>query len=480
MLIVGRNLHAYGDYDSPDLRTLREACAEAGIRLQDCILADPSTAPAVIARKRPHLTVALGDEAARVCIPSLTLTAQECRGYIFEGTHRNKVLVTVSPEQARTIHVPWRILLATDLKRAKEQSCDGRLNRPTRTVDVVTSEAHARRATQDLLAAKRLAYDIEVYDADRIACVGFSGSPERAVVFPAPYLRFAREILESPRVRKCGQNGQFDMHFLATRCGIVVNNYCDDTLVAWHACYPELAGASIDSSGKKRGSKRTHKSLAFFGSVFTLDEWWKDYEFANDHEMYVLNGRDCCITLESMDKLDELIDQLGVRSIYEHEISLIEPFVRAQARGLHVDDELRRERIATIEARIASYDADLDAIVLPLLRDRIDDLPDDCQHLFRKSKRCDCCNSGAKAKLACWRCAGYEKAPGKRALAEGEPLAPCKLCDGAGRHEWIEFNGRSVDQKRIVLYDLLKLPKRYNKGKLSTDEDALRGIIGQL
>jgi DNA polymerase I-like protein with 3'-5' exonuclease and polymerase domains len=270
------------------------------------------------------------------------------------------------------------------------------------------------------------------------------------------------------------------MHFLATREGIRVAAYTDDTLVAWHACYPELAGASLDIAGKKKG-KRTHKSLAFFGSLFTLDAWWKDYEFANEHEMYVLNGRDCCITLESMQKLEPLIEQLGVRAIYEHEMALVEPFVRAQARGLQVDEPLRLSRIEAIEARVEDCNRTLNELVLPLLQARAADIPEERRHLFFKSKQCKCCGGGKLARSACWRCAGFVKKPGKRALTEsGEMLAPCRACAGAGKTCWLKFNGGSVDQKRVLLYDLLKLPKRYNDGALSTDEEALKGLLAHV
>lgn len=477
ILLVGTDLSARG-YESRSLALLRMAASEAGLRIEDCELASPSTAPAVIARKRPAVTVALGDEAARACIPGFALSAQEARGYVFGGATR-PVMVSVDPALAEKVWVPWRILLATDLKRAREVARNG-LRRPSRKVHVAGSVAEARAFAHLLCEAKRIAYDIEIYDSETLSCVGFATSSHEAYVFPARYLEQARIVLECD-VPKIAQNGQFDLHFLATRCNVHVRAQIDDTLVAWHACYPELAGASLDIAGKRKGAKRTHKSLAFFASIFTFDAWWKDYEFANDHEMYVLNGRDCCITFECMEHLDRLITDQGVEAIYRSRIAVLEPFVRAQARGLYVDDALRRSRIEAIEARIAEQDSLLDALALPLVVERFENVPESARHLFAKSKQCTCCGGGKVARLECWRCAGFSKKPGKRALAEsGITLTTCAECKGEGCVRWFEFNGRSTDQKRILLYDVLKLPKRYNKGALSTDEDALRALLAQV
>ena len=186
----------------------------------------------------------------------------------------------------------------------------------------------------ELLTAERIAFDIEIEDAQTLSCVAFSAVPSRSYVFPvhdvsdANWLRI-RKILGSP-VPKVAQSGQFDLYFLRTRCEIEVTNYQDDTIIAWHACYPELAGAAQD----KKRAKHTRKSLAFLASLYTTDEWWKDYDFESVEEEYRLCGRDACITLEIMEELDLLIDRLGVRSIYEHQLKLIEPCITMQARGI--------------------------------------------------------------------------------------------------------------------------------------------------
>lgn len=465
---VGDDLVQTGAWPRPHQKIFAELLAEAGLRPSDYKVVSPKG----LIPSGFNLYVALGDEAARRLIPLWEGSAQQRRGYLFEG-RLGKTLVTVHPDVAATVYVPWRPLLSYDLQRAKEHGDSPELKRPTRRVHVVGGDCTLKRALDELRDAERLAFDIEIYDAGRVSCVGFAPSASTAYVFPPRFLGEARRILEGP-TRKVAQNGQFDLHFLLTREGIRVRNFCDDTLIAWHSCYPELAGK--DDTGRTK-SKRTHKSLAFLASLYTDDAWWKDYGFANDYEMYVLNGRDCCITFECMERLDEEIDRLDVRRIYEHEVGLVWPCVEMQSRGLLVDEELRAQRLIELDHRIDETDAKLEELVFPILAARLSDLPPEKQRLFLDRKVCACCRNGKGKKAACWGCEGLAKAPGKKAAAA---LGPCKRCDGRGEFVEYVFNALSSPQKQILLYDLLKLPKRMNQGKLSTDEDALKGLLSHV
>ena len=60
---------------------------------------------------------------------------------------------------------------------------------------------------------------------------------------------------------------------------------------------------------KKKGvySRRTQKSLRFLASLFTRERWWKDYDFANEHDKYHLNGLDCCVTFEVAEVMEGLL-----------------------------------------------------------------------------------------------------------------------------------------------------------------------------
>ncbi|KKL26211.1 hypothetical protein LCGC14_2397590, partial [marine sediment metagenome] len=180
------------------------------------------------------------------------------------------------------------------------------------------------------------------------------------------YLDGIRSILEKPFPRKLAANGQFDIHFLRTRNGIRVKGYRDDTQVAWHSCYPQLAGKQDGSS-----AQTTKKSVAFLASLFTTDAWWKDYD-TDEMGMYELCGRDCCIEFDIMGQLDKLVDSLDCRRIYHHAMSLVAPCVDAQERGILVDEPLRKERLKQLDARIGTIGAELNQLVGPILKEHIE------------------------------------------------------------------------------------------------------------
>ncbi|KKN09662.1 hypothetical protein LCGC14_1044330, partial [marine sediment metagenome] len=113
-----------------------------------------------------------------------------------------------------------------------------------------------------------------------------------------------REICmsDTPKVL---QNHMHDV-YLARKHGFDIKNVVADTMFQWHVLQPELAGKALD---KKKGSKRTRKSLAFLSSIFCRTPWYKDYTFTSgSDEQYILCGKDCCDTLECAEKMQEQLE----------------------------------------------------------------------------------------------------------------------------------------------------------------------------
>jgi DNA polymerase-1 len=73
--------------------------------------------------------------------------------------------------------------------------------------------------------------------------------------------------------------------------------------------------------------------------------------------------------------------------------------------------------------------------------------------LFWKRKVCKTCRNGKKKRLT------------------------CQACLGAGAAENFSFNLASPKQLADVLYNGLRLPKRSRKGKVTTDEEALKSLL---
>lgn len=509
----GQEAWAGKAFVGPAGKVLWDAASEAGLRRQDCNVMNVvgvrppgdnfhahrrddvergvAELQAMISRLQPNVVVALGNEAAHALIPDWpsknasgifgATDIQNRRGYVFEGFHGGKVIPTIHPAAVARDWVPWRMLLSYDLQRAKEEASSAGLERPVRNVEVVTSEADAERWVERLGRARFLACDIENYDATELACVGFAASSREAVVFPGGYLDYAARLLGT-EIPKVFHNGQYDLYFLLTRCGIKVEGDIHDTIIAFHACYPELAGKS--ETGKRR---TTRKSLKFLASLLPhRDEWWKDYDFTSDMERFILNGKDCCVTFDAHTWLQSEIARLGVHSVYDHERSLIWPCVVMQQRGLHVNVDLRRDRLERIQSHQLELQERLTTLAIPLLEERWEKVPAEKRRLFQQKNVCSCCRGGKAKSQACWSCAGFSSKPGKKALsASGSTLTPCQRCGGLGKWDTLSFNPASDQQVQVLLYDLLKLPKRTKRnpqGKtiLTVDEDALKGILGTL
>ena len=202
----------------------------------------------------------------------------------------------------------------------------------------------------------------------------------------------------------------------------------------------------------------------------------------------------------------KVAEDLGAMPTYEHERSLMWPCVDMLARGLRVDEVLRVTRISELQTRIADVTATANATVLPLLEREwatVEALG--VSHLFtERDGVCPCCRHAKKKQAHCWSCAGFTEAPTKadmekryyemyapinvpkRSKTEWEnSMLPCKVCAGAPRETRRVVNLNSPEQVKIVLYELLRLPKRFTKNAkgesaLVSDENALKGLLGAL
>lgn len=425
-----------------------------------------------------NLIAAFGDRAVSACLGNDQWQygyARERRGYLWQGVQGNKVLSLMDPEDCVLRKDPSGIngmLLAADLEKAKKEAACHELVRISRNITVVHEYAVGLQLRKRLAGEMaRVACDIECYDSERLQCIGFATSATEAYVFVGEALAAALEIVADPGVSKVFQNGAFDAYFLATRCHTCVANWQDDCMIAWHALWPEIAGKG------KAGSKQTRKSLAFLASLYTESpEWWKEYG-GDDASMYELNGRDCCITFEIMTALRQELLEQDVMDIYRHEMSMMPVLVAIQERGLNVNNGVRLANLEELERRNHSVQQGLLRLAEPLLHERRLVLTK--PHLFFGTARCRCCGGGSKKAAACWSCAGFDKAPSKRQLGSAE-LGPCGVCNGVGKFETFEFNPASTQQQAELFYSVLKLPPRYNEGKLTVDEKALKNLLGSL
>lgn len=462
---------------------------------------------ALVASLRPNIVVAMGNEAAWALVGDWPGARDGSRGSIYGARdisrrrgyfwdaeqhtlHGCKVLTTLHPSAVmRDVSGISEMLAAYDMKRGIAERADAELVRPRMNVQIVRSAAQAEVAAAAIRAARIAACDIEITKSHPfgVLCVGFAPTVQQAYVFTTATLRWAYALLEDASLGLVWQNGQFDLHFLLTRANVRVRARIDDTIVAWHSRWPEIAGSAVDVDGGKKGAKSTRKSLAFFGSLFSKPAWWKDYATDADG-MALLCGKDCCLTLATHNALQEEMRAAKVAGVYSMSLRRIWPVVEMQNRGLLVDETRRvaamtalaeRKEAATLRLRALAHD------VLDTHRER---LPR--PGLIWKAKRCACCGGGVKARVACPACSGVPKDAKKPELvhlAERAGIAsagmnvaalrsalsvPCRSCAGAGKSESYAFNPASNVQMAMLLYDVLRLPRQEG-----VDEATLKRLL---
>lgn len=217
----------------------------------------------------------------------------EARGYVFSD-ERGYYMPCIAPSFAQKAWVPWRLFLDLDLAKAAKWT--GAY--ATRNARYITQQHQIDPLKLRLLTGDLLSVDIENTKELELSCVSFSVEPSHGYVIPCQtswQRALVKDLCESD-VPKVLQNGMYDRYFCSKYGGFEIKNQTFDTMLAWHALQPELAGASTD-----RGTgnvKRTHKSLRFLSSLYTFDKWWKDYDFKSDHERWHLNAMDTMITLD--------------------------------------------------------------------------------------------------------------------------------------------------------------------------------------
>jgi len=200
-----------------------------------------------------------------------------------------------------------------------------------------------------------LSFDIETTRQGRLICIGFSDHEDRAwcvnpcvLQRPSKFSACALELerILSSGVKKIAQNAQFDILTLALRYGIVVKNLWMDTMLAHHACYPELK-----------------KSLAFLTSIHTREPFYKDESKPKEEEdadevtkekawsdklmadegfqqrLFIYNCKDASVTFECCMKLNALLDKLGARGGYELDMRALEVAMYMCANGMLVSKE---------------------------------------------------------------------------------------------------------------------------------------------
>jgi uracil-DNA glycosylase family 4 len=233
---------------------------------------------------KPNLVIALGAAPLRILTGKKGIT--KWRGSILESTlvPGQKVISTFHPA-AVLRQFDNHGIFQTDFSRFAEECQYPEIRLPKRTFYITPSPNIRNPIVTEMAGAEWLSIDIECSERPdgswEVSCVGFSDTPDRALVIARGDSGGAEaiRILCSSNAKKIFQNGQFDISVLEDN-GVTVNNVAWDTMYAHHAIFPECAGAEDEikklKSGRAPSKSALGKGLAFQTSIYTKEPYYKD------------------------------------------------------------------------------------------------------------------------------------------------------------------------------------------------------------
>jgi hypothetical protein len=167
-----------------------------------------------------------------------------------------------------------RYYTTNDLRKIKEEATTPELRRPEREILLPSGIRNALEWLDYFNSCPRFSVDIEVVNYE-VSAIALADSPTQAMSFPFYHNVFdeAEEValwkgmarvLGNRKIVKVFQNGIFDIHFLATRVGVIVEpltpDMIEDTMIAHSVMFPEML-----------------KSLDFLGSLYCGNQaYWKN------------------------------------------------------------------------------------------------------------------------------------------------------------------------------------------------------------
>ena len=454
----------------------------------------------LIDRLKPSLIVTMGNEAAYSLVkgwPGDSIYKAkgilDRRGFFWPDYRGSPVMTTIHPALVTYKTMPNKMLLDIDMLRIREYNL-GNLPR----VDVPLPKIASKKSDMDeVWENDKVAFDIETtWGGSRLLCVGFYGeNMKRPLVVLGKNYHWCLKWIRSQQA-KITHNGQFDRYFLRYKVDKFFQSEIPlqyDTSVLHWALYPELAGKEETGGEGKKELKQemTRKSLLFLASMHMNVPWWKDYT-KDTLRMAELCGQDVFVTRHLHDIMEvDAVDE-GVIGQYQDAMRRIPTLNKMQSRGLRVDQLLWKKRVKKLKARQETLEKQVhDAAMKYILANKVE--------RFAVVKQCKCCGGGKVAREQCWRCAGFEKKPGRAELAEkydwidpvgmrkmkkaeleASLLESCESCQGLGSTTTYEFNPMSPKQLGDLLYTELKVPMSTlvrPKDGIKADEETIKRVL---
>ncbi len=371
IVIVGESpgrqeVRAGKPFVGPSGQKLEEYCARAGIDLTECYVTNvckymPSskqkdlffmqkgqpTEPFMegiieliedLLEIKPNVVVAVGKWAMFALTGLSQIT--KYRGSILESNIITGLKVVPTLHPTYIMHGNWaeRVLIIWDLRRALAESKSPEIILPEYDPIIAPSDDQVADLTQLMLDTGQFTFDTEWYDADTLACCGFSCKNSWALCLDpqVPTHRAAIRELLSSNCWKIAHNAMFDVVYLV-RAGYPVttvdkdgNRIIEDSMVAHFVSWPDIK-----------------KGLDTVCSIYTRHPYYKDdfriWKGTQDiPTLFTYNCKDVVATNEVWHELSRdggELDLCGTRRAYELNMSTFDIMARATAVGIKGDWE---------------------------------------------------------------------------------------------------------------------------------------------
>lgn len=310
-----------------------------------------------IRRVKPKIIVPMGNDALRALTGMTGITNWRGSTLDLQDFHPDLPPALIIP----TIHpsavlrdFDYNVLVLNDLQRVAAARRGDDVSAPERALITRHDDEYEETIQYFLEEARKgtlLACDIEAFQG-QVSCISFADSPDHSLSIDGKDREAWTAILEAD-CPKVWHNAMYDLTFLEAKEGVKPAGKQHDTMLLWHALYPELAC-----------SPAVGRSLAVLTSLFTLENFYKfqlkkSMQEADWELCFNYNARDSAVTYEVWDAIYPKTERAGLLHVYEFELSLLEPYKNASIRGLKIDTRTKGTKAAQTKKKLNKIEAGL-------------------------------------------------------------------------------------------------------------------------
>ena len=307
----------------------------------------------------PNLILACGNEALKCVLDREDVSISDWRGSVIE-TSLGKVIPIYHPAMLLR-QWNWTAITEMDLRVAAKEMEYPEIRRMERTLMTTPQLFEVEAFIKKCEESEYLAFDIETSGANPkrfIDCIAFAIAPDYAMSIPItdgngePYWSLEDEayiwkllvkVLTNPKIKKIGQNAQYDIIYL-NRAGVPVRNLWLDTMNMSNVIYPELP-----------------KALDFLASIYTDIPYYKD---TIRSDRWVYNALDAAATYEVAFGQLKDAEELDVKDFYfNHVHPILQIYIEIHEQGVLIDKERIGKAKKTIEEELKDLQLKLNELV---------------------------------------------------------------------------------------------------------------------